>query len=193
MTFEYTKSVTSDFGGNILLEQFHNEIESEAGITTTFTGLTQTADEIVIVFASELSGGELTTLNSLISSHTPDTAPTKIYSYRVYPEERKIKTTDWRLIGSFEYPGTNVKGNIIYIDIVSSIDSASGTFNVEIVGGGNTLLANGTFSNTSLASNELTLINPFMSTKDIIEISIKCSSKQRTANIQEIIFWYEFD
>jgi hypothetical protein len=192
MTTEYTKSLATDFGGNLLLNQFHDEILAEGGITTNFKGLTHTLDVVSIFFESVLSNAEITALDSLTSAHTPDTSAKRIYSYRVYPEERKINSTNWTLIGSFEFPGTNTNGTINYIDILSCIDNDSETYDVEVIcRGDNSLLAEGTFGNTELLSNELTNTASFPSNKDIIEISIKSTNKKKTVNIQEIIFWYE--
>jgi hypothetical protein len=193
-TTEYTKSLSSDFGGNLILNQFHHEIEADTGITTTFKGLTQTLDDVMIIFDSVLSGGELTTLEALISAHVPDTAAKRVYAYRVYPEERKIKSTNWSMVGSFEYPGTIQNGNVVYIDVISAINSSSETYDIYISArGDNSSLGEGTFGNTELKSNELNLFAPFPSNKDIIEILVRSTDRKKTVNIQEIIFWYEID
>ncbi len=70
MTETYSKS--GDFGGALAAGQFHTEIENEAGITTTLLRVDVTADVVDIVFQSTLSGGEKTTLDTLVSNHVPD-------------------------------------------------------------------------------------------------------------------------
>ena len=70
MTETYSKS--GDFGGAIATGQLHTEIENEGGIATTLLRVNMTADVVDIVFQSTVSGGEKTTLDTLVSTHVPD-------------------------------------------------------------------------------------------------------------------------
>lgn len=68
-----TRSLSSDFGGNWNQGQLHQEILSEASISTNLIGINyeEGADDINILFDSNLSAAEITALNNLISAHTP--------------------------------------------------------------------------------------------------------------------------
>jgi hypothetical protein len=70
MTETYSKSV--DFGGQLAAGQFHTEIEDEAGITTTLLRVDVNSDVVNVVFESTISAGEKTTLDTLVSNHTPN-------------------------------------------------------------------------------------------------------------------------
>lgn len=69
MTTSYTKSLSTDFGGNLNATQFHKEVEADSGIAPTCLTVANKADVVEIVFSSALSSGEQTTLNNLISAH----------------------------------------------------------------------------------------------------------------------------
>jgi hypothetical protein len=66
----YTKSLSTDFGGELNARQFHDEI-TDSSITTTLVGINQSGDVVNINFVSALSGPDETTLNTLITNHVP--------------------------------------------------------------------------------------------------------------------------
>jgi hypothetical protein len=188
---EYLKSLSTDFDGNILLDQLHAEIGGNTDITTTFLGLTTYLDDVIIIFDSTLSNVEVTTLDGIILNHIPDTSPKRELSYNIFPEVRKVKSDVWYSVGSFGFPGTKGNGNVNYIDIVSNASQSGMTYDVEISQRStNVVLASGTFSNYTLETNSLTIVNSFPESGDIIDISIKSSNKNKVVNIQEIKLWY---
>lgn len=71
MTTTYTKSLSSAFGGNLNTTQLLTEITADGGISPTCITVMSIADVVDIVFDAALSGGEQTTLDGLISAHTP--------------------------------------------------------------------------------------------------------------------------
>ena len=71
MATSYTYSLASDFGGNIHQQQLHKEVDGETGITSaSVTGVSLMGDVVSIAFDGSLTGGEQTTLDSVVSSHT---------------------------------------------------------------------------------------------------------------------------
>lgn len=188
---EYLKSLSTDFNGNIEIDQFHAEIVGNADITTPFLGLSTYLDDIIILFDSVLSNAEVATLNGIISNHLPDSSPKRILAYRIYPEIRKVKSDNWTSVGSFEFPGTKYNGEVNYVDIISAAEISGMTYNVHIVQrSNNMILACGTFSNNVLGASNLTIEHPFPEGREIIDISFKSSNKTKTVNIQEIVLWY---
>jgi len=68
-----TYSVASDFGGvPPNLPQLDDEINNDAGITTSHNGITLTGDVVDILFVSTISGSEKTALDSLVAAFTND-------------------------------------------------------------------------------------------------------------------------
>lgn len=68
-TYTYSKSV--DFGGQLAPGQFATEVENSS-IGTNFLRLDADGDDVDVVFSVALTGPQITTLNGLVASHTPD-------------------------------------------------------------------------------------------------------------------------
>lgn len=188
---EYLKSLSEDFNGNILPSQLHEEIIGNTTITTAFQGITSYLDDISIVFESALSNVEVNALNGIISNHIPDLAPQRVMAYRIFPETRKVKSDAWQSIVSFQFPGTKYNGDVHYIDVVSNAEIAGMTYQVQISQRStNMVLATDTFENVLLDTNTIAILQPFPENRDIIDISVKSSNRNRNVNIQEVMFWY---
>lgn len=127
----YTRSLSSDFGGSVLLRQLHNEI-SNSSIVTSLDGINMTNDTIDIVFDSSLTSSEETTLNSLISAHTPDTNPPRSQFFILTPK-KQIKSTTYSLVTNFKFPGSGNIGPIDYIEIIAINDPSIKSFDARIV------------------------------------------------------------
>ena len=73
MTTTYPKSLTSDFGNSLNVNQLLREIQSNGNITPNCITVNNLNSDVVdIIFTSALSGGEQTTLNTIISEHVPN-------------------------------------------------------------------------------------------------------------------------
>lgn len=70
MTSTYSYSLSADFSGNLNSHQLHQEIH-KSSIVPVITEVRIVGDDVDIVFNSALSAGEQTTLNGLVSAHTP--------------------------------------------------------------------------------------------------------------------------
>ena len=70
MTTTYTKSLSTDFSGDLKPNQLHVKIKKDPSITTDLVGVNVEDDVVSIVFEEALSGPEETALNTLISSYT---------------------------------------------------------------------------------------------------------------------------
>lgn len=88
---KYTYSLSSDFGGNIDREQFHNTLYLDGDLTSKLEGIEIDQDVVDIHFNATLTGPEQTTLNSLISGHTPSTSnATVVNSHFQYLEATSL-------------------------------------------------------------------------------------------------------
>lgn len=66
-----TYSIISDFGGDVpILSELQTAVENEVGITTTLNYINRNDDDIEFHFASTISGGEQTLLDSIVSGYT---------------------------------------------------------------------------------------------------------------------------
>jgi hypothetical protein len=68
--FKYTYSKSVDFGGSFAAGQFATEVASSA-ISANFERVDTDGDDVDVVFSASLTAGEVTTLDGLVSSHTP--------------------------------------------------------------------------------------------------------------------------
>ncbi len=75
MTTTYTKGLAADFSGSLNPGQLITEVEADPGIIPTCINVANTGDVVDITFTAALSAGEQTTLNGLISAHTPTVSP----------------------------------------------------------------------------------------------------------------------
>jgi parallel beta-helix repeat protein len=64
-------SVNSDFSDTLKPELLQTQIESNSGITPTCTHIDTKEDDVKIWFDAELGAGEDTTLNAVVSAHSP--------------------------------------------------------------------------------------------------------------------------
>ena len=70
----YSYSLSGDFSSGISVGQFHAEIVASS-INDVLSGVFVDGDDVDIVFDTSLTSGEVTTLNSLVSAHTPGGEP----------------------------------------------------------------------------------------------------------------------
>lgn len=69
MSATITKSLATDFGGNLNSDVLEIDIANDPAITTTLLGITTAGDVVDIIFATALSASELTALDTLISNY----------------------------------------------------------------------------------------------------------------------------
>lgn len=72
MSTIYTYSYVTNFGSNLNQSQFHNEIVASV-IEQTLNNVTKIGDYVDVEFAAALSSEDQTTLENLVSAHTPYT------------------------------------------------------------------------------------------------------------------------
>ncbi len=70
MATSYVKSLSTNFSGSLRQAQLDREIHDDAGIPAAMY-INVDGDDITIMFASALSGAELTVLGTIISTHSP--------------------------------------------------------------------------------------------------------------------------
>jgi len=72
MTSIVTRSLATDFGGNLNPNQLITEINNSPSISPNCFYISNIGDVVDIYFDAALSGPETTTLNGIIASHVPD-------------------------------------------------------------------------------------------------------------------------
>lgn len=129
----YTKTISIDFSGNLKSNQFHLEIEAEPGITgANLVGIQVTGDTVEIEFDGSLSAGEQTTLNTLISNHSPNSDVGGVISNISVPEHF-IDLTNYTTIATFSYPGSNNWPNTSNIKVISIMETGGTSYDIKIM------------------------------------------------------------
>jgi hypothetical protein len=105
MSTERTYSLSGDFSG-LKQDQLHTEIEEEAGITSTIEEVRVEGDVVTIRFATTLSGGEETTLDSLVSGHAADFTPAQTKDITVTMKKDEFNKTAFQKASRFAFPGS---------------------------------------------------------------------------------------
>ncbi len=79
MSFNYDKSIATDFSGTFVADEFHETIEEDATIGTNFSHIDTNGDTVSIWFTVALDAAGQTQLDSLVSSYTPRVYNTSKY------------------------------------------------------------------------------------------------------------------
>ena len=142
----YTKSLATDFSGSIKMRQFHDEI------VATITGKTllrvkKRQDVVSIIFDTALSAGEETTLDNLISSHTPDTSEVPQNQHNIVPKKDMIKKEVYSKVVTYIY-NPSLINNLTNIRSISYMENKGTSYDVRVYDKThNTVIAEANFTN----------------------------------------------
>lgn len=99
----YIKSLLTDFGENLNPKQLLKEINDDGGIVPNCTYIFNINDDVEITFDADISAGEQTTLDGIITAHVPAEANT-IPELYMDPNSSVIQFTDegstYKLLGN---------------------------------------------------------------------------------------------
>lgn len=190
MATVYTKSLAADFSGNLRSDQFHEEVEAELGIVPNILSVTVTADVVNITFDTALSAGEETTLDGLISAHTPDNSPDIIAEQTLIPTITKYSTTFYTRVLSYIYKPTQV---LEYIKVISYQDTPVTSYDItvsDVTNNNQIALAN--FVNTSQQINDLGTLTNIPESEAIFEMYIRKTggSENDNVHIESVVLYY---
>lgn len=187
MSQTYTYSQESDFKNGLKQDQLQSEIKSSA-ITVEIYGITTYGDTVNIIFASSLSPSEITILNGLITAHTPIYLGNKQITSEIKFGE--VISTTYTVYLSYQFPGDSIISNITHIR-VSGYMSEGTSYTIRLVDyTNNNIIAYGTFSNQTVASNELTNMSNIPANPAIFEVQCKVNDTSTKASITSMSIYY---
>jgi hypothetical protein len=176
MSTTYTKSLATDFGGSLDIAQFHDEIDEDSGIAPEIIRIDLTGDVVDITFDAALSGAESTTLDGLISSHTPDNDIQYSKVHTAYAKKDFYNHESYKDISTYVYGGWNKAGMIKDIVCVAYRGEGITDFSIRIYDDThNNVIAEKTFTNDTRDSLSLTPLSNIPKKKAIITVQIKKS------------------
>lgn len=187
MSFSYTYSKATDFGGNIKPDQLADEIKANVGITKTLLRIDTNGDVVTIVYNAGLTGGEVTILNGIIAAHVPDNkgAYQLLYGFNSGAVTDIIYSTVFTSV----YPGSKQITSLTNIKITGYL--ASGTsYQVRIYDVTNAkVIASGSFTNANITINSLTGVANIPSNESIFELQCKVTGTS-VAYINSLTIFY---
>lgn len=175
MATTYTKSLASDFGGSLNSHQLHDEIDADGGIGPTLLRINTEDDVVDIVFDATLSAGESTTLDSLVSSHTPVVVVPKTIIATLNPRKDFFKNTSYQRLASFVYDGTDAAPTISEVSFISHMSSGVTDYTIRMIALSkpSTLMFEATFSNVDEERNTVSSFLALPAERMPIEFQIK--------------------
>lgn len=171
----YTYSLSVDFPDGLMTNQFHKILADTNSISVNFLGLNVYDDVVEIIYESALSGGEETTLNSIISAYVPSDGPEKHKSYHVFPTVTSLVSLNWTSVGLFKYGGSLKEGLINYVDVIARTGSSITTYDARIVNtnNGQTLCTVTGLNNTTYQLNDMGNISNIPEEEAIMDIQMR--------------------
>lgn len=186
-------SLSGDFSGNIREDQFHSEITGNDLITTHLDGIVKKGDTISVRFFNSISDNEGNVLQQIVQSHVPDYSPVRRLNKVIPITTTNISSNNWTRIGMGKFPGTDVLGDVTYVDVQMFMDSGLPGYDVKLIDRGNVdTICTTTLTNTTLSSQNLGPIL-FQPQK---ETTLECMAKingpivGKKIYIQNIDVWY---
>lgn len=190
----YTKSLATDFGGNINESQLHREIVS-AIPGTALIGVNRSEDVVDIIFADLLSGGDETILGTTISNHVPMTGTRKSRFFRYAPKTIKTNSEVYKRIGGpFLYNGSVEMGIIDEVEVISNMDANATSYSVRLYDATNETIIAETTGQTNLTEEIVNLgtISNVPEDGAILEIHAKRISSTNSAYVyvDDVMIYY---
>ena len=187
-TYSYQISTTFSNGVNSskIFEEVLTAIPSGPNLETI---LTDTAnDNIDFIFESALSGGQTTTLESVLSAH--DGLPTLNLKNKNIEVNVETKLTNFFKVKTFYIKG-KLTENIRNIKILSNIKNDTSSYTARIYDIANyNIIAEATFTNTDSQLNDLGTISNVPNNESIFELQIKSNKTGQSISIEEIILCF---
>jgi hypothetical protein len=133
MSTTYTKSVATDFSGNINHGQLHTDIDNDSVITKQLKSISVIGDVVSIIFIEALTTPESTQLDNLCSGHVPveeEIIPSEIFS--INPKKDSYKSKNWEKLGTIHYRGEKIDGSIKKAVVSGYMDSGTTSYDIRI-------------------------------------------------------------
>jgi hypothetical protein len=185
----YNKSLSTDFNGNLNISQLLNEI-NESSISPTCLTVFNLNNIVAIKFNSSLSSEEQSTLNSIISSHSPNAHIGNTIT-NIGMSNTRIDSTTYTTLTSFDFPGLNIWSDVSNIKIISLMEAGGDSYDVRIYDvTNNNLICSKTLNNEYECISDLGSLSNLPSDESIFEIQAKINNNT-IAHIKNISIYHD--
>jgi len=181
----YTYDVAATFPSGYNATKLYKDIRGDVAKPSSFSF---SGDTFYLEFSITLSSGQQSTLDNIITNHTPD--PDTLGDMQIVTQLQgvSILSTSYTSCGIIVYPGRNIDTltNIKFVGNVSS-----GSYSVRIYDLINAqTIAEATFTNTTNAQNDLGTISNVPYIPTLFDVQVKTSSVLVTAFPKSVILYY---
>ncbi len=168
----YNYSIEDDFSGNIDISQLDYEIDINSGIEPNLEGITASGDVVAIEFDQNLSAGEKTVLDGLVSNHTPDPSGNLIINIPI--TENRIESTTYVTIATINFPGTNKMDDITNFKIIGFMEEDGTSYDIKLLNiDKNQIICSANLSNEDEVNNDLGIITNLPKIESTLELQCK--------------------
>lgn len=188
MSYQYTKSLQNDFGGEITPWKLHEQIENN-GFIEMFIGLTVNGDDVILYFNNEIMSNDMITLNAIINEHTPIQQPTIGKNIILIPFiNNDYKNNNFKKIINFTFRGTNAYGNLTNIKVFS-FSSKPENYDLKLYDvTNNKIICSATFNNIIEQNNDMGAISNLPIESATLELQICTYSNRVHVDSLELYF-----
>lgn len=161
--------VVDDFNNvNPNPDQLFLEIEADANITTTVSGVRSDSTDVEIIFETSISQSEKDALDIIIANHVPTIETNKTLS--IIPRVSSVKNTDYRRIATFAFPGSTYAT----ANSISRMSSGITSYNIRIIDRKNgQVLLTTNLNNTSETRQELGVLSNLPEEESVFQVLVK--------------------
>lgn len=128
--FTFHFSLAMDFSGGINSAQLQAEIIVGVGALSSILRIDTNADDVAIVFSSDLSESERDALAAAISTHVPSQLEMRPLA-NLITRTNKFNETEWIRIITCVYSGTHNTRPIRQVDILAKMDADATSYSLR--------------------------------------------------------------
>lgn len=175
MTSTYIKSLSNNLGGSLSPDQLQTTINADPAIGAECLAIINKGDDVKFIFDASLSGGELGTLDTLMSNHVPVVQTQRTVLASLVPPKYKFSSAYYMRVVTFVYGGTNELPGLTNIAIASYQGPNVTDYTIRCIDVGNdsVTMAEATFSNTDEAVNDISIVTQLPSGPSTLEFQVK--------------------
>lgn len=190
-TSTYTFSTSPGFANERNISTIQSRIVEDV-TNNSLIDISSQGDTIQMTFEQPLTLEDQHIVEQIVSSL--DVVITQHIIQRYGPATRALNNIYLTKIGRFLFRGTEETGTIRGVEIVSCMDVGATNYTIQLVNRDtHTLLAQGTFNNTAVEVDELTIMNDFPIGQCVIDVYAQLNRPSDNAvyqvYIDEINLW----
>ena len=181
-----TYNINTTFGGieNLNQGQLHQEIEDQIA---KFYSTQKIGTNLRLYFSDTLTSGEQTTLDGILSAHTPSTTPVKNNYFNYYLNQTKQVIGSYQKFAAFKFEGTSSEAiqGVSAIEVLSSTEGSDYDVRIVDVTNNNVICEiTGLSGNDDLdVINDMGTLSNMPSNEAVFEVQVRKNGGGKNTNV----------